>query len=154
MLNFELNKQVGAPVGEVWINRVLKAFTNAHPFKKKYYFSLALVDQRTIRQLNRHYRGRDQVTDILSFAEDFKNFVDLPRGAKYLGEIVICVPETKKQARLFGQSFRVEFSRLLIHGLAHLVGYDHEGVTEKEAQKMFAFEGQVMKKLFPKRDLN
>ena len=94
-----------------------------------------------------YYRGKDYATDVLSFAEDFKNFVDLPDDRKYLGEIVISVVQAKKQANDLKCSLKNEVARLIVHGLAHLVGYDHENTTKEEADKMLAFERKVLERL-------
>lgn len=74
-----------------------------------------------IKKLNRIYRGKDRVTDVLSFC-----FSD----ADLLGEIYISLKRTEIQARRYGESFNEEFLRLYTHGLLHLAGYDH--IKEKD----------------------
>ena len=147
MLTFEVNKQTDVSISVKWLEKTALVFARVHGFKDKRYFSLALVDNRTIKRLNRNYRGINKVTDVLSFVEDFKNFVDLPTDRKYLGEIVICVPQARRQAKQLSHSLKNEIARLLIHGLAHLTGYNHEDVSAQEAQKMFEFEEKVMKSI-------
>jgi rRNA maturation RNase YbeY len=94
--------------------------------------SVVLVDDRHIRRLNREYRGRDRPTDVLSFAQQ-----EGPAGAPagLLGDVVISVPATRRQARERGVRLAAEGDRLLVHGVLHLLGYDHEG-SAAEARRM------------------
>jgi probable rRNA maturation factor len=84
-----------------------------------------LVGQGRISELNRRYRGKNRVTDILAF----------PNKEIGLGEIVICLREVKKNAKKYGLTFEKELSKVLIHGILHLLGYNHEE-SEKEAERM------------------
>lgn len=86
--------------------------------------TLILVDDEKIRALNRKYRHRDKVTDVLSFESD---------ESDYLGEVVICYPEVIRRGK--ESDVRVEWMRLLIHGLLHLLGYDHVEADEIEMEK-------------------
>ena len=147
MLNFELNKQVKADVEEKFLKKAVAVFNQESGLKGKIYFSLALVDAITIKKLNRNYRGKNRVTDVLSFAEDKNDFIEMPSAEKYLGEILICAPQAEKQAKQFNQSLKKEIARLLIHGLAHLVGYEHEGVSPKRAGEMRELEERVMARI-------
>ena len=88
--------------------------------------SIALVGRGRMKRINKKYRKKNQVTDVLSFA-DFKN----PAMGNDLGEILICLSRVKKNARRMGISFEEELYRVLIHGLLHLLGYEHEGNPEK-----------------------
>lgn len=144
MLNFEVNKKVKIPVSERWLKGVVAAFKKAAKIKAKKNFSLAFVGKREMKKLNRLGRGKNQVTDILSFAEEGDKFIGAPEEKNYLGEIVICVPQARKQVKEFNSSFQGEVARLLIHGLAHLVGYEHEKIPAREQKKMFLFEERVM----------
>jgi probable rRNA maturation factor len=81
--------------------------------------SILLVSDREMRTLNRRWRGRDRATDVLSFPQDDG------RGA-ILGDVVISVDTARRQAAEQGTPLRRETGRLLIHGLLHLLGYDHE----------------------------
>ena len=85
--------------------------------------SIVLVGQGRIRALNKKYRGKNRVTDVLAFP------------GNGLGEIVICLREVKKNAKRFNLVFEKELARVLIHGILHLLGYDHEK-SEIEAKKM------------------
>ena len=85
-----------------------------------YSLTVAFVRDRRIRELNRNFRGKDLVTDVLSFpaGDSF--------GEDYLGDIVISTDAAARQAKDAGHSFDREVSELVIHGVLHLVGYDHE----------------------------
>ena len=94
--------------------------------------SVVLVADREMRALNRRYRGRDRATDVLSFAQR-----EGPGGAPdgLLGDVVISVDTARRQAAARGDSLGRESERLLIHGVLHLVGYDHER-SAAEARRM------------------
>ena len=95
--------------------------------------SIHCVGEKRIRQLNRQWRGKDEVTDVLSFATSEGKILS---DTKDYGDIFLCIPELKRQARRFQMSESEEMARMLIHGLLHLFGYDH---TKKlDAKKMFA----------------
>ncbi|RMD45558.1 MAG: rRNA maturation RNase YbeY [Aquificota bacterium] len=106
--------------------------------------SITLTDNETIRNINKKWRGKDRPTDVLSFPLD----VDFHIGYKYkpLGDIVISLPFAKKQAKEIGFSYKEEVLRLLIHGILHLLGYDHEK-SEEEAEKMFSIQESIFSKL-------
>jgi probable rRNA maturation factor len=86
------------------------------------------------------------VTDVLSFAARDEKFVDPNQGGD-LGEILICLPQARRQVRDYGWNLDQELARLLIHGLAHLLGYEHEDVDPKTAAKMRNFEEKIWRQL-------
>lgn len=109
--------------------------------------SLSFVNNEQIRDLNRIYRGKDQPTDVLSFAleetmEDETGIigVDMPR---ILGDIIISVPKAKSQAEEYGHSFERELGFLAVHGFLHLLGYDHQ--TDEEEKEMFGIQEEILK---------
>lgn len=104
-------------------------------------FNVIIVTSDFIHNLNKEYRNIDRVTDVISFAlEDDKTFnFD---GYRVLGDIYICLDKVKSQALEYGHSFKRELSFLAVHGLLHLLGYDH---MEKEEEKiMFAKQEEVL----------
>ena len=147
MLTFEVNKQTNIAISKGWLQQVATAFAKEEKLNGGWYFSLAFVDDKTIKRLNNSYRGKNVATDVLSFAEDFKNFVDLPVDRKYLGEIVISVAQAKKQAKDLNCSLKNEVARLVVHGLSHLAGYNHEGTGKHQADKMLKFEKAILSRL-------
>jgi probable rRNA maturation factor len=97
-----------------------------------------------MRSLNRRYRGKDRTTDVLSFPMREGRFSRVRQ--ELLGDIVICMPVAARQARSAGGTFREEIDRLLVHGLLHLLGYDHER-GRKEARRMEARERSMREAL-------
>jgi rRNA maturation RNase YbeY len=94
--------------------------------------SVLLVSDREMRRLNRAWRGRDRPTDVLSFAQA-EGEGAAPAGL--LGDVVISLETAKRQAGERGVAVGEEAERLLIHGVLHLLGYDHE-VSDREARRM------------------
>lgn len=103
---------------------------------KKKDLSIALVGQKRIKELNKRYRGKNRPTDVLAF-EDGENW----------GEVIICPVEIKKNAKKFNSTFKKEVARVLIHGILHLFGYDHEK-EEKEEKRMRKKEEYYLDKLY------
>lgn len=97
-----------------------------------------IVGDKAIKDLNFRYRGKNKVTDVLSFAwqEDKKV------RTKYLGQIYICYPQIERQAKEFKVKPREEFVRMLAHGFLHIIGYDH--IKKKEAEKMFKIQEAIV----------
>jgi len=87
--------------------------------------SLALVGDRQIRALNRRYRGVDRVTDVLAFAAAPDDGMRRPHPRRVLGDVVIATGAAARQARAAGHSLGAEYRVLALHGLLHLLGYDH-----------------------------
>ncbi len=97
-----------------------------------------------MRSLNRRFRGIDRTTDVLSFSFREGAFGDLRPDA--LGDIIVSVPQAERQAREAGHPLLREIEILLIHGLLHLLGYDHER-GPSEARRMRRREQQFLKRL-------
>jgi probable rRNA maturation factor len=87
--------------------------------------SIALVGSAKIRAINKKYRQKDQVTDVLSFAEADVG-ADKGEHPRMLGELVICLKQVKDDAKEAKVSFKYELAWVVIHGVLHLLGYDHE----------------------------
>lgn len=119
---------------------------------KKSEIELVIIGEKKMRSLNRDWRGKDKVTDVLSYESrkrevesgKFK-FVFPPDGVVRLGQIFICASVAARQAREYGCSFQEEISRLLVHGILHLAGYDHEK-NIKEEKKMMDLQEKILKK--------
>lgn len=94
-------------------------------------FNVIIVDEETIHTINKNYRNKDCVTDVISFAlEDDDTFVKT--DVRILGDIYICLEKARSQAIEYGHSFLREISFLTIHGLLHLLGYDHMDVEDEK----------------------
>lgn len=104
-------------------------------------FNVIFVDEETIRKINKEYRNIDKVTDVISFAlEDGEN-IKFEFG-RVLGDIYICVERMKKQAEEYGHSLLREQGFLTVHGLLHLLGYDH--MTKEEEKIMFEKQEMIL----------
>jgi len=97
-----------------------------------------------MRTLNRRYRRKDRTTDVLSFPFREGAFPDMAGTA--LGDIVISMPTAERQAKISGEPLRRELDRLLVHGLLHLLGYDHEQ-GEAKARRMRQREREILERL-------
>jgi probable rRNA maturation factor len=101
---------------------------------------LSFCTESEIKYLNRNFRNKDSVTDVLSFNfQDFQNTGEI----QPLGDVIICTARAQEQAWELGYTLRRELIFLFAHGVLHLLGYDHE--TEKDAEKMFDLQKQVIK---------
>lgn len=106
--------------------------------------SIIFVNDQQIRELNRIYRKKDRATDVLAFAQREGKFAD-PEDP-ILGDIVISVESAQRQAKERGRSLEQELDLLLIHGILHLLGYEHE-FGGRQAQKMRAKEKELWNKI-------
>lgn len=98
-----------------------------------------------MRSLNSRYRGKDKTTDVLSFSFQEGSFPHIQPHV--LGDIAISVPVAVRQALAAGHSTTREIELLLVHGLLHLLGYDHER-SEQDARTMRRREQQLLKRFF------
>jgi len=142
MIDFEINNLTGYRLPRRAIAKTVAVFASQAKLKQKLNLSLAFIPPAQIRKWNMTYRGRDQVTDVLSFTADGEG-----EFGDSLGEILICPKRAAKQAREYGWSLQQEIIRLLIHGLAHLAGYDHENISPPKAREMEIFEGRILEKM-------
>jgi probable rRNA maturation factor len=108
--------------------------------------SVTFVTNERIQEINREYRDKDAVTDVISFAleelgEGEVELVgaDIPR---ILGDIIISIAKAKEQAEEYGHSFVREFGFLAVHGFLHLLGYDH--MTEEDEREMFTLQKEIL----------
>lgn len=108
--------------------------------------SVLLVNNRKIRSLNAKFRGKNEPTDVLSFPLE----ESLPTGTKLLGDVVISLQQARRQAREKGKHFSREVEWLLIHGILHLLGYDHER-SRRDAKIMHSMERRIQRALSQQR---
>lgn len=148
-------------IGEKLFQRVAETVLKVIGVKNKTEISLAIVGEGRIRKLNKMHRGRNRVTDVLAFANksvipylakafprlkkgEKIEFIEPPDNVKRLGEVIICYPRAKKQAKRLGHSLEKELTVLLIHGILHLLGYEDEK-GEKEAKEMKKMGEKILK---------
>jgi len=115
-----------------------------------------ITDDQRMRVVNRDFRGKDKPTDVLSFPQFSRKELERARTksataagllGSYLGDLVIAAETTQRQAERFEVSVQEEFIRLVVHGLLHLCGYDHENVSRAEAERMRRRERKIRKAL-------
>jgi len=130
------------PAGE--LRRVARHVLDAEGVAPAVEVEVVLAAAATVRDLNRLYRGRDEPTDVLSFAaHEGDAFVDSPEAEASLGEVIVCLPVAESQAEAGGHAIAGEVAHLLTHGLLHLIGYDHE-TDEAESQRMKTREDELL----------
>ncbi len=107
-----------------------------------YHFSVSLVSRPEIARLNRRFLRHDRPTDVLSFGYGPRGAA-VPQGAPVeLGEIVICTAQVRAQARRLGRPYRTEFGLMVIHGVLHLLGFDHD--TPRREALMFGLQQDAL----------
>ncbi|MDR6993036.1 rRNA maturation RNase YbeY [Luteimonas sp. 3794] len=104
--------------------------------------AIRLVDEDEGRALNRHYRGKDYATNVLSFPADLPE--GLPEGVRLplLGDLVLCAPVVAREATEQGKSLNAHYAHLTVHGVLHLLGWDHE--DDRDAEAMEQLEREIL----------
>lgn len=104
-------------------------------------FAIVFIDDEKMHELNKNYRGIDRTTDVLSFAFEDNNKICY--NIRQLGEIYVSIPKMVSQAKEYGHSEKRELAFLVVHGLLHLLGYDHTLGIEEE-KEMFEKQELVL----------
>ncbi|MFA4845569.1 MAG: rRNA maturation RNase YbeY [Patescibacteria group bacterium] len=115
------------------VRQTLEAISNALRLKKDVTISVAFVSEPEMKKLNRIWRGKNRVTDVLSF--------ELEEGEVF-GEVLISYEQARRQAKDLGHTTRDELVFLLVHGVLHLFGYDHE--KPLDVKKMFPLQSRIL----------
>ncbi|OGY52539.1 MAG: rRNA maturation RNase YbeY [Candidatus Buchananbacteria bacterium RIFCSPLOWO2_01_FULL_56_15] len=144
MIDFSVNQLAGKTIESrhwrSWLNQVALAAR----FSRRAELSIAVVSAAAMQRLNRQYRGKDRPTDVLSFAErDSRDRLPKRLAVEPLGEVIICYPKAVAQARAHGRPLLDEIQRLFVHGVLHLLGYDHQ--TSGDAARMEGLERKILK---------
>ena len=111
---------------------------------KESIFTIIFVTKEEIHELNKQYRGVDRVTDVISFALEDAHDVSLS-DIRVLGDIYICIDRMKEQAIEYNHSETRELSFLTVHGLLHLLGYDHQ--TKEDEEVMINLQRKILSDL-------
>jgi probable rRNA maturation factor len=135
-----------------WAKKIVRQILKAEGVAPPYEVSLVFTDSETVQQLNRDYRGVDEPTDVLAFYMLPQKGIDSsfalpPDGVTRLGEVIISYPQAVEQASEQGHSSERELALLIIHGILHLLSYDHEE-AEKES-KMRERERKLLGRCLP-----
>jgi len=148
MNKFEIINETNEEIKELSEIEKLLEFALKYQKVENAIFNIIIVDEETIRNINREYRGKDSITDVISFAlEDDESFIET--DFRILGDIYICLNRAKSQALEYGHSFLRELSFLTIHGLLHLLGYDH--MTLDDEKVMFNLQEMILNEYGIKR---
>jgi len=148
--------EVKVPVGiRLLIRRCCQAVLTTEKFGKDAEVSVSFVSNKEIKELNKIYRNKDSVTDVLSFpltSEDGTVEINPETGAVQLGDVVISLETAVKQAQNYGHSLEREVGFLTVHSMLHLLGYDHE-TSQLDQRIMREKEESVLEKLGISRDV-
>lgn len=138
-LHIELNQSVlrgGQRMPQRTLARTLRAIELALKLKEKRLISVAFVTESEMKRLNKTWRGKNRVTDVLSFPLS---------GEEAFGEVLVNYAQAARQAREMGHSTRAEICFLLVHGILHVFGFDHE--RPEDAKIMFPLQSRILTSL-------
>ncbi|MFE3973087.1 MULTISPECIES: rRNA maturation RNase YbeY [unclassified Peribacillus] len=128
------------------VESILQFAAKKENIEKDTELSVTFVDNERIREINKEYRHKDSVTDVISFAleEMGEDEVEIVGGEmpRILGDIIISIERTKEQAEEYGHSFDRELGFLALHGFLHLLGFDH--MNEEDEKEMFTKQKEIL----------
>lgn len=122
--NVEIEGPFAASVSQKWLQGIVQATLDAEGHDSVA-CTLVITDDEVLRSLNRDYLGNDMPTDVLSFGGESPDFVSAPDAEPYLGDVIISYPRALAQAETAGHPVEAELALLTVHGVLHLLGYDH-----------------------------
>lgn len=147
-LGIEIDEEFRKHLNEKWLQGLAECCLRLHEFDSEVELSLFITDDETVRDLNQNYRGINETTDVLSFAlteegSDSSTFIIPPDGVLHLGEVIISFPQAAIQAEKAAHDVEQEIALLIVHGILHLLGYDHdepdrEGAMRELEQKILS----------------
>ena len=152
-IDVHIEQRFKGTLKKTWFKKIARQVLDNENIKPPVEIGLVITDTETVQQLNKTYRNKNEPTDVLAFAmpawpeqqDASPLFATPPDGVNYLGEVIISYPKTVQQAGEQGHSIEHELALLTIHGVLHLLGYDHEQSIER--QHMQAKERELLKKL-------
>jgi probable rRNA maturation factor len=136
MIKIEINQQSGKKISKDFLNKIIGRALQMSGVKDAE-ISVAFIGDQKMKEMNKTWRGKNCVTDVLSFVYEQKPLA---------GEIVVCYPQAVRQAGERGRAAGEEIKLLLIHGALHLVGYDHEK-SLSDAKRMENLQNKIVKSL-------
>ena len=145
-----VDEEFAPVVQEEWITEWVARALDSEGIGQEAEVSVLVTDDALVQQLNRDFRGEDEPTDVLSFglSEDIAGgetggeFIQPPDNMHHLGEIIISYPYAARQAEVLAHPVDWELAHLLVHGVLHLLGYDH--LDPEDEQEMRAREHAVL----------
>ena len=133
-------------VDEELLRRVATKVLRRERIEGEVALSVVITDDQAMRELNRQFRDVDAPTDVLAFGSGEEgDFVTAPGEPAYLGDVVISYPRAVVQTEEYGQSIDRELALLAVHGVLHLLGYDH--LNEAERAEMWARQNEILDSL-------
>lgn len=145
MIRAELNNATRSSFGKAWLEEAIGAANKVLKYKKNYFVSVALVGEKRMSAYNKKYRKKSGPTDVLSFSGLENGFV--PSGGKeiWAGEIIVCPRVAEKNVRRTRRSVIREMQSLVVHGLLHLFGHEHN--TGKKEKKMISLQEKILQEI-------
>lgn len=140
MNDFKIVDEYGCTFDYSYLNKVINRTLEMEGVTSSCFCIIFITDEK-MYELNLKYRGIDRSTDVLSFAFEDNNKICY--NIRQLGEIFISIPKMEVQAREYGHGYQRELAFLVVHGLLHLLGYDHT-LGEKEEKEMFSKQELVL----------
>jgi probable rRNA maturation factor len=137
-IDIRIAPQFRTVVRAAWLRAIARQVLAAEGVGGPAHVGIVVADDETVRELNQRFLGLDEPTDVLSFglaAADEAPFALPPEEEASLGEVVIAYPTALRQAEEAGRPAEVEVAHLLVHGLLHLLGYDHERPEDEGAMR-------------------
>ena len=133
MIDYKIVDEYGCNFDYSYLDKIIKRTMELEKVKSAN-FCIVFIDDKKMHEMNKTYRGIDRTTDVLSFA--FEDTEKIVYNIRQLGEIYVSIPKMQEQAKEYGHSETRELAFLVVHGLLHLLGYDHT-LGEKEEKEMF-----------------
>ncbi len=140
MNNFEIFNETKESIKEIDELKGLIKYALKYLKLKKVEFNIIFIDNKRIHEINKEYRGVDRPTDVISFA--LEDHEDIKLETRVLGDIYISIEKAREQAEEYGHSLKREISFLAVHGLLHLLGYDH--MNEEDEKVMFELQDKIL----------
>jgi probable rRNA maturation factor len=141
-INIRIKRGLKIALSHTWLRGIVSKALVADDTREPVELGVVITDSTTVRLLNKTYRFKDEPTDVLAFRLGLRNndeakthFVSPPDGVTHLGEVVISYPVAVQQAREHGHSIEQELALLTVHGVLHLLGYDHKDVRERRGMR-------------------
>lgn len=148
-INISVEHNLNIHLKKSWLQKIVLKALEVEGIVSSTEMGLVITDDKTIKKLNRTYRDADKTTDVLAFRtmpdtsqNPGESFIDPPDGIRHLGEVVISYNQASRQAQEQGHNIERELALLIIHGVLHLLGYDHE--LPQENQKMRTKENKII----------
>ncbi|TRZ81896.1 rRNA maturation RNase YbeY [bacterium] len=145
-INIKVPFGIKAPLGfnENWLKNTAEKVFGLLKKTGDYEFEINIIGSEEIKRINKKFRNKDKATTILSFvsSETKDKFIEAPSKYKYLGEIFLCIEEIEKQAKEIKISTRKQVTRILAHGILHLLEYGHD--TDKRTREMEKKEKKIL----------